>query len=125
MRPMSAPACSIVVICALLVSVVGLRPGVAHAERTVNDCFAVSQSEREAGVEFELANSCDRSISCQMNWRLQCESASGKVASQSEARATVLLAAGERNKLFGSATACKDHPAWTIEAVRFACAPVR
>ena len=106
-------------------SVVCLQAGPARADRTINDCFAIGQAEKDSGVDFELANACDRSISCQMTWTVQCESAAGKASSRAEGRAGVMLARGEKQRVFGSAGSCNDHAGWTIDNVRVTCAPVR
>ncbi|HQY64711.1 MAG: hypothetical protein IPF92_28970 [Myxococcales bacterium] len=98
---------------------------VALAEPTVNECFAISQAERDTGVELAMANGCDRGISCHMTWKLQCESPSGKVTAESRGRAGVLLASGEHRKTFASASACQSHAGWTLSDVQFACTPVR
>ncbi len=102
-----------------------LSPRPAEGAESVNDCFGIVRAEKDNGLDFELSNGCDRSISCQMRWTLQCESATGKVVVQSEGRSGVMLGAGEKSKVFGSADTCKTHAAWTIDNVTFACTPVR
>jgi hypothetical protein len=109
----------------LTASLVVSLPAVADADPTVNDCFAISQAERDTGVELAMANGCDRGISCHMTWKLQCESPSGKVTAESHGRAGVLLASGEHHKTFASAAACQAHAGWTLADVQFTCTPVR
>lgn len=97
----------------------------AEGADSVNDCFGIQQSEKDTGIDFELTNGCDRSISCNMQWTVQCESTTGKVVVQAQGRAGAMLAAGGKSRVFGSADACKTHAAWTIDNVTFACTPVR
>lgn len=109
----------------LAASLVVSLSATAGADPTVNDCFAITQAERDTGVELAMSNACDRGISCHMTWKLQCESPSGKVTAQSQGRVGVLLASGEHHKAFASAAACRDHAGWTLADVQFACTPVR
>ena len=97
----------------------------AEAADSVNDCFSVVRTEKDNGIDFELSNGCDRRITCNMQWTVQCESAAGKVTSQSQGRAGAMLGAGSKSKVFGSADSCRASTAWTIDNVTFACTPVR
>ncbi len=109
----------------LVASTFTMTEGSALGADSVNDCFAIQRSEKDTGIDFELSNGCDRSISCNMQWTVQCENATGKVVVQSQGRAGAMLAAGTKSRVFGSADACKAHTGWTIENVTFACTPLR
>jgi hypothetical protein len=98
---------------------------VAEGADSVNDCFGIQKTEKDNGIDFDLSNGCDRSIVCNMQWTVQCESATGKVVAQTQGRAGAMLAAGATSRVFGTADACKAHTAWTIDNVTFACTPVR
>jgi len=97
----------------------------AGAADSVNDCFSIVRTEKDTGIDFELSNGCDRSIACNMQWTVQCESAAGKVVKESQGRAGAMLGAGGKSKVFGSADACRANAGWTIDNVSFSCTPVR
>lgn len=108
-----------------LVAVSSFFVAPAEAADSVNDCFSVTRTDKDNGIDFELSNGCDRSIACNMQWTVQCESAAGKVVAQSQGRGGAMLGAGGKSKVFGSADACRSNAGWTIDNVTFACTPVR
>jgi hypothetical protein len=88
---------------------------------SANDCVSIQSAQLSTGLSFDVANGCDKRLSCALTWTLTCENASGKATSKAKQEARFVIGASDTHQTAGSAASCKD--GWKIDEVAWDCAP--
>jgi len=93
----------------------------AHAEaESVDDCVGFSLVESEDGLTYELANDCEKLLSCEMSWTLVCgDDRKGPTHPGARQFAVAKNAAADVEI---SVAPCGAQ-SWAVENVAWACLP--
>lgn len=96
-----------------------LAVSAAAADPSAGDCVRFAKADLEKGLEFSVASSCDRKMSCSLSWNVVCEDTDGKVTSRAKESKRFTLEADADMTFVGSAESCKQ--SWRIDGVGWAC----
>lgn len=106
------------ILAVLALLAVGTR---ASAADSADECVNVTKTMSDDGLDFEVANHCDRSVTCSIRWTLACENDSGKTTSTKAEAASFALGKDVSKHASGSAKSCKNN--WRIDDIDWSCAP--
>jgi hypothetical protein len=107
----------------LLLSLVTASTTLASAADSADECVGIGRTQTSTGLDFEVRNGCDKTLSCSLGWTLSCESGAGKVTSSTRAGAQFVISSGDTHQAAGSAAACNGN--WRIADVTWSCAPAK
>lgn len=92
----------------------------AEAATSVEECVNIVTTPDAKGASFSVANNCDRGLSCQLAWTVECLNGC-KVTKASKGNAQFSVAASATHSQTGSAQMCNGD--WRIDQVRWDCRP--
>ncbi len=91
----------------------------AQAEDDVDACVGFRNETAEKRLLVHARNSCERRLSCTLDYTVLCEDLEGKQTSRSAKRAPFQLGKKGTHELSLSAEACTQ--GWRIDELRWSC----
>jgi hypothetical protein len=91
----------------------------AGAEDSVEACVAFHNESGEKRLLVHASNTCERRLSCTLDYTVLCEDVEGKQTSRSERREPFQLGKKGSQTLSLSAEACRQ--GWRIDELRWTC----
>ncbi len=100
-------------------SALGVAP--AHAEtESADDCVGFTLVESEQGLAYELANACEKHLSCRMSWTLVC--GDDRQGSTHPGARQFAVAEHAAANVEISVAAC-GNKSWLVDDIAWACDP--
>lgn len=102
----------------LLCATLATDAGAVEAE-SADACVGFQSEMGEKQLRVHARNSCDRRLSCALDYVVLCEDTEGKQTSRAARRATFQLAKQGNHELSLSAEACLQ--GWRVDELRWSC----
>lgn len=91
----------------------------AEVEESADACVAFRNESADKQLRVHARNSCERRLSCTLDYTVLCEDAEGRQTSRSEKRTPFQLGKKGTHELTLSAEACMQ--GWRIDELRWTC----
>jgi hypothetical protein len=94
----------------------------AAAKDSADTCVSVSTDSINEGLKWTLSSSCERKMSCTIDWTLTCKDHEGAIESRTAGRERFALEPAQQHATTAASKACGASN-WSIDDVTWDCQP--